>query len=708
MWETGLGISAIEFYRKIPSVSKICGVWNDYMIIDAKVYVINTGISEYMEIDYLINTVSLEGGYLLYSTNQSVVLVDLTTHQSCLDPIHKHLESQIILYRGISPAKVLCLGEYACIHLQDNIVLYRVDGSIKATFPSDLPEETSILCDVIVTRFLNKVCVIDINTLKETKSIDVQSRCLSKGNYIYIGLEATVVDLDMNVILEIRGNLLSMGAYNNLILLGFVNTIQVYYNQILSKEISINDAMSCYHFTEDFILGANAYQDFVSVFKIEYNSNGSDKESIEYEDASDISQVLVTPNQDVNVIMTFEPISNLLNNFSSKTKKPVKKGKIENKPVTFHKKIKSSGYGANQKPAKRPKNLLATVKPYPMSCPPPSILDEDQNFPKDSPLHNGPIFNISYSKDGTRLGSCGGDGAAYILKLPISKYKGDRIPLVGHEFQVNSITWSSDCSYSLTTSNKYCTKLWSLAGPKPGECLLTMPGNFIDGKFYYVDKFISVVQGNEIILNRYKLRDPFLKDDVKRLQAKCLYKEVLRIKQSSAQGITRIACHNSFHSHIMLCAGTNKVVSAWDMDKQAEVAAIQTIHRKPIHTLRFYTGSDFADIDQDSLNIFCCSSSDNYVSLYDIRTNQNPCLLVGHVNTALEVGASISPCRMYIASGSEDRSAYVWDLRTAKVLHRLKGFKEITSDVAWNPAFPQICVAGNEGHIKFFQTPKGL
>ena len=77
--------------------------------------------------------------------------------------------------------------------------------------------------------------------------------------------------------------------------------------------------------------------------------------------------------------------------------------------------------------------------------------------------------------------------------------------------------------------------------------------------------------------------------------------------------------------------------------------------------------------------------------------------MLGHVNTALELGAAISPCKQFIASGSEDKSAYIWDIRTGNIMQRLKGFKEVTNDVAWNPLFPQICVAGNEGHIKFFK-----
>lgn len=414
-----------------------------------------------------------------------------------------------------------------------------------------------------------------------------------------------------------------------------------------------------------------------------------------------LATVIIPTNDEINVTMTFEPVSNLLNNLANKMKKSNKKPKIPDKPVTFHKKIKSSGYGANQKAPKKPKNLLAKQKQYPDSPPAPSLPD-DSNTQKDFLLHSGPVFNISYSKDGSKLASCGGDSAAYIVKLPISKYKGNRTALVGHEYQVNSISWSSSNSSILTTSNNYACKMWGTTGPKPGECLLTIPGQVFDSKFYYVDKFISLISGSSLNLYKYKLRDPFLKDDVKRLQSKCTYKEVYQIKHSSAQGITRMACHNTFHSHIMLLAGTNKIVSVWDVDKSKELLLIGTVHRKPIHTLRFYMGSEFADVESEALNMFCCAAPDNFISLFDIRTGDQACVLSGHINTAMELGVAISPCKQYIASGSEDRSAYVWDLRMQRVLQRLKGFRDFTNDVAWNPASPGLCVAGNEGCVKFF------
>lgn len=113
-----------------------------------------------------------------------------------------------------------------------------------------------------------------------------------------------------------------------------------------------------------------------------------------------------------------------------------------------------------------------------------------------------------------------------------------------------------------------------------------------------------------------------------------------------------------------------------------EVMTIPTNHRKPIHTIRFYTGSDYVEPDHDGFNLFLTAACDNLINIYDIRSSQPVGSLLGHTNTGLSLGANISPCMRYIASGSEDRSAYIWDTRTNQIIQRLRGFRENTNDVA--------------------------
>jgi WD40 repeat protein len=59
-------------------------------------------------------------------------------------------------------------------------------------------------------------------------------------------------------------------------------------------------------------------------------------------------------------------------------------------------------------------------------------------------------------------------------------------------------------------------------------------------------------------------------------------------------------------------------------------------------------------------------------------------------------------CR-YLASGSEDKSAYLYDLRMGTVLHRIRGVHgDAVMDVAFNPLHPQLATACLDGRIHFY------
>ena len=55
-----------------------------------------------------------------------------------------------------------------------------------------------------------------------------------------------------------------------------------------------------------------------------------------------------------------------------------------------------------------------------------------------------------------------------------------------------------------------------------------------------------------------------------------------------------------------------------------------------------------------------------------------------------------------MATGSEDKSAYIYDIRTGSVLKKLSGHSEAVSDVSWHPVHPQLVTACIDGHLRFF------
>ena len=56
----------------------------------------------------------------------------------------------------------------------------------------------------------------------------------------------------------------------------------------------------------------------------------------------------------------------------------------------------------------------------------------------------------------------------------------------------------------------------------------------------------------------------------------------------------------------------------------------------------------------------------------------------------------------YIAVGSEDRSVYLYDLRTGTSAARLLAHTDAAPAVAFNPMYPQLATGGFDGRCRFF------
>ena len=121
-----------------------------------------------------------------------------------------------------------------------------------------------------------------------------------------------------------------------------------------------------YFFSERFFLAVQAYEDFVSIYKIVYdneylsdfeeneeplyeNPENDEKASEDLDDiieSQGITELLITPSSEVNVIMTFEPTSKLLNNVFTKQKKSIKKYDLIKKCLNYFIYSRYSKYNA--------------------------------------------------------------------------------------------------------------------------------------------------------------------------------------------------------------------------------------------------------------------------------------------------------------------------------------------------------------------------
>ena len=77
--------------------------------------------------------------------------------------------------------------------------------------------------------------------------------------------------------------------------------------------------------------------------------------------------------------------------------------------------------------------------------------------------------------------------------------------------------------------------------------------------------------------------------------------------------------------------------------------------------------------------------------LVTLTTFRCVCRFTSHVNQSHPISAAISPCARFIATGSEDRAVYIYDIRYPSPLHKLTGHSDVVSTLAYHPLRPMVC-----------------
>eukprot|EP00742_Colponemidia_sp_Colp-10_P010670 GILJ01011742.1.p1 GENE.GILJ01011742.1~~GILJ01011742.1.p1 ORF type:complete len:890 (-),score=91.12 GILJ01011742.1:105-2774(-) len=408
------------------------------------------------------------------------------------------------------------------------------------------------------------------------------------------------------------------------------------------------------------------------------------------------------------------------------------KGIVQNLPVTFHSKVKSSGYGAppvmklfgskgNAKKATAPKRagLSAHLRQYPVTGGPPVDFQMEHVLPSDPPLMSGPITRVRYSGDGTITACASVDNTLRILKLPLSKNGGEGADLIGHTQSVVSFSFSHDSNYLISASNDQTARLWHTRGPKAGDAPLIFSNllhsspdknqNNLLGRevrhaqFFYLDQFVLLAVGPDVLLYRYKLMNQE-NEDVKRFQMPGSYRLLQRYTHPNAHYLTHLSAPNSFLSHIAIASASNKEMAVWDIGVNKCVRLFEDGHARPVSTVRLFGSSTAADTPASYCNLFLTSAPDNTIKLWDLRDQKCARVFAGHTNRVQSVGSDISPCGRYVASGSETQCCVLFDLRTGGILASPSQHSDVVTDVAFHPLLPQLCSVSFDRKIRFYRS----
>uniref|UniRef100_A0A8C0LD70 WD repeat domain 27 n=1 Tax=Canis lupus dingo TaxID=286419 RepID=A0A8C0LD70_CANLU len=345
---------------------------------------------------------------------------------------------------------------------------------------------------------------------------------------------------------------------------------------------------------------------------------------------------------------------------------------VKDQPLVFHTKVRSSGYAAHVggHPLEQGTGTLATGVATDVPC----------------------CFEAG---DGQWL-ACG--LANHLLLVFRADLSGTPTVFSGHDGAVSTVCWSHDSRWLLSASQDGTLRLWSLRRAELALCVgkdvFSKPVR--SAQFYYVDTFVLLSSGPELQLLKYHIDT--CKDEIQRYKQKSRCKRVFRLPTTGRTEITSLSAVNDFYSYLVLTAGRNRTLEVFDLNAGRSAAMTVEVHSRPVHQICQNKGSSFTTQQHEAYNLFATTASGDGIKLWDLRTLRCERRFEGHPNHGYPCGIAFSPCGRYVASGAEDRHAYMYDLGSSTFSHRLAGHKDTVTSVAFSPAAPQVqSPRGGEG-----------
>ncbi|GKT25809.1 WD repeat-containing protein 27 like protein [Aduncisulcus paluster] len=428
--------------------------------------------------------------------------------------------------------------------------------------------------------------------------------------------------------------------------------------------------------------------------------------------------------------------------------------RIAKMPVTFHSNIKSSGYGGGPDRYSGYSINRTSVRKSSKISPSRSVSSAGSESERgsSSPSNNfkqcfstslsvsTPCVEFSPSSNSVCVGST--DGFVRVIKgvrqfsessssssssaspspSSSSAVSPSHISVLGHHSSpVHSIRWAMSGSLVLSScSESIC--MWRVGGSAEGKTdstrlMLKMHGRNRSGdvsnpdnpaltsiscaRFFVKDNIIAASSGSSVLLYKYAIQTISSEDllrfgDLKRNKYKL-------IKQVSfpSHSVTTFSCIN-YHPSPFLCVATSdKAIRIYDLQKDREVLCFDRAHSRPAHTIQNPLLPPAHPPSPAAFNLFVSASCDGSVKLWDVRAAKLVRTFTQHVNRSHKCGCAFDLTATRLCVGSENGSAYVYDIGSGAVLSRLRPHKDAVLGVDWRS--PGIVTSGVDATIRLFR-----
>lgn len=390
---------------------------------------------------------------------------------------------------------------------------------------------------------------------------------------------------------------------------------------------------------------------------------------------------------------------------------------MKDQALVFHTQVKSSGYSTapyrtmfkpqtnvkkkSSTSTKTKTNKKSLLSEYPSQSSAPSICTTHLAVSTTPTTVN----SLHYSGDGKQI-LCGlGDSSVLLYESSLTK---DPAVYTGHSKNVNCVSWSHSKQWFLSSSEDTALCIWTASVAEP---VLTMgcdqfAKSIRSAQFYYLDKFLLLASGSNILLYLYHLDTT--RDDIKRYKQRSKSKLTGTFCMTTGTNITSVSAINDFYSYIVLAAGADRTIQVFDMNHGRVATQIPDAHSRAVHHLAQNKGSLFCSQSPESYNLFLSSAITDGLKMWDLRTARCVRRYESHVNRCHQCTAAFSPCGRFIATGSEDQSAYIYDTRSSGFLHKLQRHSDTVLNVTFNPANPELLTGTLNGKLALFHPTDSL
>ena len=392
-----------------------------------------------------------------------------------------------------------------------------------------------------------------------------------------------------------------------------------------------------------------------------------------------------------------------------KTAATKKKGAVVDQPITFHAKIRSSGYGPG-KPSASTRGAAARRRPppaahadYPGEC---GVLDtpqpqHDYVVPAAAnPLVGAALVSLAFCGDAAAVAVAAAAGPPVIVRLPVAKRRGPDLTTVLGSGNATAVSFSHDGKWVVTSGHDGPPQVFPNARKQCVDApALTLEGGGAGACFFYLDRFLLAPRGGALDMYAVALDDARGVGRAKRVHSFAF---------GGAKRVDALCCLNAAYAPLILAATSDRRISAVDAATGATARTWASPHGRSAHALAAPPRTGAAP--QGSCDVFASAATDGVVALWDLRAAGVSSRFSGHANRREPCGVALSPCLRYLACGSEDKCAYVYDLRgggSATPAAKLRGARDAVLATAFNPRHPQLATVSYDGGLRFYTDAPG-